>query len=108
MSDLENFLSRWSRRKREVLRETETVIQRPETARDRPAEKDRVSGKGLPRSALASPEPIFDPASLPPIQSITAETDIRGLSNANMGAPTKVAETAWAAAIDRLSKPGAE
>jgi hypothetical protein len=108
MSDLENFLSRWSRRKREVLRETETVIQRPETARDRPAEKDRVSGKGLPRSALASPEPIFDPASLPLIQSITAETDIRGLSNANMGAPTKVAETAWAAAIDRLSKPGAE
>jgi hypothetical protein len=92
MSDPENFLSRWSRRKREVLRETESVIQPPEAARDRPVEKDRVSGKGLPRSALASPEPIFDPASLPPIQSITAETDIRGFLGA--GVPSELTRAA--------------
>jgi hypothetical protein len=42
MSDAENFLSRWSRRKREILRETETVIPPPEAASDKPAEKDRV------------------------------------------------------------------
>jgi Protein of unknown function (DUF3306) len=76
MSDPENFLSRWSRRKREVLRESEAVIPPPEAVRA--AEKDRAPGKDSPRSAPAPPGPTFDPASLPPIQSITAETDIRG------------------------------
>jgi hypothetical protein len=92
MSDPENFLSRWSRRKREVLRETETVIQPSEAARGRPAERDRASGKDSPRSALAPAEPTFDPSSLPSIQSITAETDIRGFLGA--GVPSELTRAA--------------
>jgi hypothetical protein len=92
MSDPENFLSRWSRSKREVLRETEAVIPSPEAARDKPAEDDRASSTDLPGSAPALPEPTFDPASLPSIQSITAETDIRGFLGA--GVPSELTRAA--------------
>ena len=80
MSDPENFLSRWSRRKREV--EQNEAPASPETAAIEP---DRA----LPPEAVAGNSPgeqgetqaqaqAFDPASLPPLESITAETDIRG------------------------------
>src|SRR6266852_860462 len=77
MSDPENFLSRWSRRKREVLRETEQA-DRPAPAVNALAEDDHTSGDAAPRPAPAPAGLPFDPASLPSIQSITAETDIRG------------------------------
>jgi hypothetical protein len=78
MSDRENFLSRWSRRKREVLREAEAVVPPPKATGDRPEERDRASAEGSARGAPASAVLTFDPASLPSVQSITAETDIRG------------------------------
>jgi len=43
-----------------------------------PAEEDRGAGEVSPRDAPAPGEPSFDPASLPPIEEITAATDIRG------------------------------
>jgi hypothetical protein len=64
MSDSERFLSRWSRRKREVFQESEPA--NPPAA-DKPADDDRASGKVSPRNASAPAEPTFDLASLPPI-----------------------------------------
>ncbi len=121
MSDPENFLSRWSRRKREVLRETDTgAIWRDNRAAnsspppcgeglgvwveplghfsatppDPPPRPSPTRGEG---EVPADPPPTttdlpFDPASLPPIQSITAETDIRGFLGA--GVPSELTRAA--------------
>jgi Protein of unknown function (DUF3306) len=88
MSDPENFLSRWSRRKLEVPQETDQVNL---PAADERGE-DRPSGKASPRSAPISVESAFDPASLPPIESITAETDISGFLAA--GVPSELTRAA--------------
>jgi hypothetical protein len=61
-------------------------------AADEPAEDDRASGKVSPRNASAPAEPTFDPASLPPIESITAETDISGFLAA--GVPSDLTRAA--------------
>jgi hypothetical protein len=75
MSDPEDFLSRWSRRKREASPEAEPV--NPPAA-DEPAQDERASGKASRLNAPASAETAFDLTSLPPIESIEAETDISG------------------------------
>ena len=66
MSETGKFLDRWSRRKRE--------------AADHSA-RDKSSDTASPSSVTEAKEPAaeleFDPASLPPIESITAESDIR-------------------------------
>jgi hypothetical protein len=104
MSDPENFLSRWSRRKREG-RENDTShgvspsprlpsgnLREERANSDLPSQAGRgldhghtrmslpTSGEGevVAHAAPTSTDPAFDPASLPPVQSITAETDIRG------------------------------
>jgi hypothetical protein len=72
MSEREDFLARWSRRKREA----------DEQARNAPA----VSESNVPERGAAPdtdkplPElraPLFDPTTLPSIEAITADTDIR-------------------------------
>ena len=66
MSDPENFLDRWSRRKRD--------------AADEPAPGEANKADAAPDFLEAKPqaaEAAFDPASLPPVESITAESDIR-------------------------------
>jgi len=69
MSDREEgFLSRWSRRKRQA-------------AEGRPAEPEAApqmpEAPPAPAPESAEPEPpAFDPASLPPIESLTAGSDI--------------------------------
>ena len=78
MSDPENFLSRWSRRKQEAADETEaqTPPAVAETTTGSPPDAGRNPGQpGTP--AGAETEKPFDLASLPSIESITAETDIR-------------------------------
>jgi len=60
MSESEGFLSRWSRRKRAAI-----STPPPEPAPEMPA-------AAPPAEAL----PEFEPASLPPIESLTAESDI--------------------------------
>src|ERR1700674_979013 len=62
MSDSESFLSRWSRLKHE------SEVTSPDTD---VASQD----KDVPSAAPSSP--AFDPASLPPIESIVADSDIR-------------------------------
>ena len=82
MTDKERFLDRWSRRKREARAE-QSAEARPEVRSN--------TGQGLPSPPTDAdpPNPAapdrhnsptsrgFDPASLPPIDSITAATDIR-------------------------------
>jgi Protein of unknown function (DUF3306) len=63
VSESESFLSRWSRLKRESGVEESGV--------DEKGTADAVPGADVP-----SP-PVFDPASLPPIESIVADSDIR-------------------------------
>jgi len=118
MSDPENFLSRWSRRKREVLRENDTPaglrgyraansspppggegVEKWGTSvpdgHDPPPQPSLTRGEGAAaaRPAAAPPAGVpFDPASLPPIQSITAETDIRGFLGS--GVPVELTRAA--------------
>jgi hypothetical protein len=78
-----DFLTRWSRRKRDV-EETEQAKSAPAPA---PGARDTIFDRAIPEdatpiecvqgNAATPPEPAFDLESLPPIESITAATDIR-------------------------------
>ena len=81
MSDPGKFLSRWSRRKREAAEVTDET---KSPAASEPAVENARAAKAAPSDNPATPgdapesaAPIFDPASLPAIESITADTDIR-------------------------------
>jgi hypothetical protein len=104
MNDAENFLTRWSRRKR--------------TAKDEPApaEGDGEREQGVPETPRAEcavedatpptppinagpAKPAFDLSKLPPIESITAETDVRAFLAPGVPAEMRLAalRRAWAA-----------
>ena len=74
MSGEDNFIARWSRLKRSAALSKEPQAK---------AEDRLTTGGGaepasrLPDEVQPKTEPPFDPASLPPIESIVAETDIR-------------------------------
>lgn len=74
MNDSENFLGRWSRRKREAF------AAQPEKTGDAVTPglpEDRKTSPGNPISEpVAPPVPAFDISKLPPIESIGADTDI--------------------------------
>jgi hypothetical protein len=89
MSDPEDFLSRWSRRKREASPEAEPV--NPPAA-DEPAQDERTSGNASRLNSSASAEAAFDLTSLPPIESIDAETDISGFLSP--GVPSELTRAA--------------
>jgi Protein of unknown function (DUF3306) len=98
MSDPENFITRWSRRKRAAVERVDD-----ERAPDEKTSNEKISegiraetpvfaglrceraddtrpepGSSAPaRNDAPSPEPPFDLAKLPPLESITAESDIR-------------------------------
>lgn len=81
MSEPEGFLARWTRRKREAKgagAEPETAAP---TATDQTSEQDDLPRTlGATETAAvgsAPPVPEFDVASLPPIGSITAASDVR-------------------------------
>ncbi|HEY6381351.1 MAG TPA: DUF3306 domain-containing protein [Pseudolabrys sp.] len=75
MNDRENFISRWSRRKREAADE-KAQGEQPGIA-DAAKETDRSASLNSEESKLANADAAeFDPASLPPIESIEAGTDI--------------------------------
>jgi hypothetical protein len=97
---IEDFLSRWSRRKQAAALATEPATSPPDpegaaapeqAAGARESESRDPSGKseGVPQNSGA---PAFDPASLPSIESITAETDIRAFIAA--GVPAELARAA--------------
>ena len=80
MSDPGKFLSRWSRRKREAAEAADATT--PPAASEPAVENATARAApqaNLPRRATRAEidAPTFDLASLPAIESITAETDIR-------------------------------
>jgi uncharacterized protein DUF3306 len=78
MSEPETFFSRWSRLKSESGSEEGGIDEKP-------------TADALPRAEPSSP-PVFDPASLPPIESIGADSDIRLFLQA--GVPAELARAA--------------
>jgi hypothetical protein len=76
MSEREDFLARWSRRKRGGADEVEDV---PPAAQPSAREQTSADGPLLNEQnpPLEPTEPPFDPTTLPSLESITAETDIR-------------------------------
>ena len=90
MNDPDNFLSRWSRRKREACEgkdknETGEAVAAPEPENQ----------QGKPAAPGAAPIREFDVESLPPIEKISAETDITAFMR------TGVPETLKHAALRR-------
>ena len=83
MSERENFLDRWSRKKVEAQREPAPAVAKPEPDPPNSASVDAESKQvASVRPAEASPKPTapkpeFDLTSLPSLESITAATDIR-------------------------------
>jgi Protein of unknown function (DUF3306) len=74
MNDPDNFLSRWSRRKQEAGERNEKKEKEEATGKP-PAEPVTENEPGAPAPDTA-PIPEFDVESLPPVESISAETDI--------------------------------
>jgi hypothetical protein len=76
MSEPDNFLSRWSRRKQEVARQ-EAQTDTPPPATESQDARTLKEAKG-PSSDNAAPPPAIDLAKLPSLDEITADTDITG------------------------------
>lgn len=100
MSEPENFVARWSRLKREIAKPTsaEPVPPSQPHAAGVPA-GEQAGGPAPPPGPNAPPGPPVDLASLPPIESITAGSDIRSFLQSGVPAElTKAAlRRAWTA-----------
>jgi hypothetical protein len=97
MTAPENFVSRWVRLKGEVAstRKTEPVAEAPHPAATVTPELESDS---TPHGNHATIDEAFDPANLPSIETIAAETDIRAFLRSGVPAElTRVAlRRAWA------------
>jgi TorA maturation chaperone TorD len=91
MTEPGNMISRWSQMKREAAKQVEPDVLYPEP---KPADVEPGDLKATVEAAAAgSPaSPSFDPASLPPLQSITAGTDIRSFLGS--GVPVELTKAA--------------
>jgi hypothetical protein len=103
MSGEDNFIARWSRRKRQAAHEKRDPRAGAARQGQRPPDADAeqpAAAKSRPGHAPAKPaeiESAFDPATLPPIESIVAGSDIRAfLEKGVPAALTKAAlRRAW-------------
>lgn len=95
MSEPENFLTRWSRRKLDAEEQAAPAV--VETAPQEPAE-GAAGDRSVPDNT-AGPAPAFDPASLPSLDSIGAETDISVFLKAGVPGNLRLAalRRAWVA-----------
>lgn len=93
MNDPDNFLSRWSRRKQEAGEGKEKEKNETGEPLAAPAPENQ---QAKPAAPGAAPSPEFDVESLPPIESISAETDITAFMR------TGVPETLKHAALRRV------
>lgn len=93
MNDEENFIARWSRLKREAAEgkkaRTESPSRQQHEAR---AEQAAEEMPAEPVDAHPMPEPPFDPATLPPVDSIVAGSDIRAFLQ--KGVPAELTKAA--------------
>ncbi|MDO8877835.1 MAG: DUF3306 domain-containing protein [Pseudolabrys sp.] len=100
MSEPENFLTRWSRRKLDA--EEQAAPAAAEIAPQEPAEDAEgaagVESRSVPDSTAVQ-APAFDPASLPSLDSIGAETDISAFLKAGVPGDLRLAalRRAWVA-----------
>jgi hypothetical protein len=99
MSENEPFLTRWSRLKQETAKGAPAPSPADQSGSARTARGDEAPpAPSVPDSEPAAPE-TFDPASLPPLDSIGAGTDIRAFLV--RGVPPELARAAlrraWAA-----------
>jgi Protein of unknown function (DUF3306) len=78
----EDFVKRWSRRKREVAEAEKPAAPKIESSAIANAGEDNVAAQG----GTAKSEPEFDPATLPPLESINAVTDITAFLRAGVPA----------------------
>jgi len=104
MNDPDNFLTRWSRRKRKVA---DAAAAPPRDEREQGA-ADALPTEPAANAVPPSPpqaaetkitEPVFDLSKLPSIESITAETDIRAFLAPGIPAELRLAalRRAWVA-----------
>jgi hypothetical protein len=83
MSEPENFITRWSRRKREAAQDadaTKAAVAPAPTVEGAHSDEGRRKETDAPPAdggALEPSEVAFDPTTLPPIETITADSDIR-------------------------------
>ena len=97
MSEPENFISRWSRRKAEATEQDAAPAATPDAQKDANVEHDASAGAAAAQPS--APPPEIDPATLPPIESIGAGTDISAFLKTGVPADlTRAAlRRAWAA-----------
>ncbi len=95
MSDDRNFVARWSRLKREAVND-EDASGRPVVS-PKKADEPEAASSTPSKERPATPDEAFDVSSLPAIDSITANTDIRDFLRAGVPADlTKAAlRRAW-------------
>jgi TorA maturation chaperone TorD len=87
MTRSENIMSRWSRMKQESARlaEPDGSSSEPKPIDAEPGDLDRATVATPATDSPTSPtSPTFDPATLPPLQSITVGTDIRSFLASNV------------------------
>jgi hypothetical protein len=103
MNDPENFLSRWSRRKREAGEEADKATAKPSQQSDN-ASNAETAVDATPEQPQAptseTAEPVFDFSTLPSIDSITAETDITAFFAPGVPAELKLAALRRAWVVD--------
>jgi hypothetical protein len=83
MSEPENFIARWSRRKRKAVQDadaTKAAVEPTPPAEGAHSDEGRRKESDAATADAGALEPsaaAFDPTKLPPIETITAESDIR-------------------------------
>jgi Protein of unknown function (DUF3306) len=92
MSGPEGFLSRWSRRKLESPKDEEFSPVRPARGERETKPSGREAIREVPAETGEPTSGAFDPASLPSIESIAADTDIRSFLRS--GVPEELMRTA--------------
>ena len=100
MSDQENFISRWSRRKRDTANENAQPDKPAATCPDKPAEPGPDATPAVAGTAPgAASAPEFDLTKLPALDSIGANTDIRDFLQPGVPQALKLAalRRAWSA-----------
>jgi Protein of unknown function (DUF3306) len=103
MNDPEDFLTRWSRRKRGASHESDRALadKREHDAPDAPPAERAAddAASAIPAADSGPTEPTVDLSKLPPIESITAETDIRAFLAPGVPAELRLAalRRAWLA-----------
>jgi hypothetical protein len=83
MTDPEHFLSRWSRKKRDAVDQSTPAPLSTDENDLKPV--NSADGKAVePPAVPTATEPAFDPANLPSIDSIGAQTDVRAFLQAGV------------------------